>query len=585
MDLLLELAQNKKLDDKYGAAKGARLRGGFEDIKDHLDSVTLDGGGLQGIYKKLLKYARRNKYGDKSEIKDRLVRKAVDQALEATDKAFFPWTGHLKPYSSVREEINKGLRNFHKRLDSNAGFRYNNTVYKTKRRAEGKTKRTLSKSDCYDDLLRDADALAVHWKNNTVEEADESYNIDNISNSDYASSNGSSPQYPDKSGRNKVSDSTDPERVESSASYITPNELPVTDIYFKAKQSENKHAYSRTKLPNDIKTRLVCAPDAHYVLASQLVLRPLQNEYDSRPWLPCGSGVAGTDGGKYRYNFITARSFLENENSDDIKTAMIDYQGYDSSVDAWVIKEQYQSIKNYFDFGDERDEWHNFIDNLRNEFINSKFMMPDGFIFAKTRGVTSGAYETTYINSRVNYFYIQFGAIYQQLLNSGTKLITKILGVVVSGDDCLVRSRNFNFDQFRSHVKTHFNATVHSDPKTVINPAGQLEGLQFCGYQVRLDEHSQPMTYRDRHVWFEKIILSASTPNYKKTDQKELLEKHKALNLYKCDESAHCYEHPWSTQRQLENFQEIGALSDPLFKIYYDAFYEKYLDEICFYLD
>ena len=88
-----------------------------------------------------------------------------------------------------------------------------------------------------------------YWKNNTVEEADESYNIDNISNSDYASSNGSSPQYPDKSGRNKVSDSTDPERVESSASYITPNELPVTDIYFKAKQSENKHAYrGRDKL-------------------------------------------------------------------------------------------------------------------------------------------------------------------------------------------------------------------------------------------------------------------------------------------------------------------------------------------------
>merc|ERR1719483_1481108 len=107
---------------------------------------------------------------------------------------------------------------------------------------------------------------------------------------------------------------------------------------------------------------------------------------------------------------------------------MLDYKGYDASVDAWIIKMQYQSVKGYFQYedGKQEKEYHNLIDALCREFIYSKYVMPDGFVFEKSRGVTSGAFETTYMNSRINYFYIQFGAFLQEIRRSGLTIQTPL---------------------------------------------------------------------------------------------------------------------------------------------------------------
>ena len=171
-------------------------------------------------------------------------------------------------------------------------------------------------------------------------------------------------------------------------------------FYFTAKQSNNKHAFDKSE--NETKTRLVFAPDAHYMLTAQLIFRPIQNEFDARPWQPLGSGIPGEDGAKYRFNFMNTRSFLEHGDHEQI--AMLDYKGYDSSVDAWIIERQYESIKMYFEYRGgllskienslcfskfsqscfshendyDRERYSNLIDSLCKEFIYSKYVIAGG---------------------------------------------------------------------------------------------------------------------------------------------------------------------------------------------------------------
>lgn len=541
-----------------------KTRQEFKNVKTHIDKMSLDSGGLTGVYTKLLKFAKPNKYNNINEIHDPEVRMAVIEAQKSVDKAFFPWVGHLAPFTSLKKTADKYMKKF----DSNAGFRYNRTRYKEKRQDDGKTKFVLTKGDCYDDLVKDAEDLARHWKKCT--EPLPSF------------------QKMRKKNECKKNDS-DFEDYDK----IPVEELPVTDIYFTAKQSNNKHAFD--KIETDTKTRLVFAPDGHYMLTAQLVFRPIQNEFDARPWQPLGSGIPGEDGAKYRYNFMNTNN-RKNEFDEDM-VAMLDYKGYDASVDAWIIKMQYQSVKGYFQYQDkkEENEYHNLIDALCREFIYSKYVMPDGFVFEKSRGVTSGAFETTYMNSRINYFYIQFGGFLQEIRRSGLTIQkplntkhrhTKILSVVVYGDDCLCKVRNFDFVQYGIDVKHYFNAEVHQSPKTVINKPGNFEGLKFCGYEVRKDEKTGIVqTFRNRHEWFEKIIMVQKVPSYQKADQKERIKHHQELNLFTIDDNNNEFCHPWSTQRQLESFKDIGAYKDPLFKLFYDKFFELYLDTLCFHPD
>ena len=545
------LMYDKKIDKN--------IRNQFKEVKDHISKMSLDSGGLTGVYTKLLKFSIPNKYNSLDEIQDVLVKTAVIEAQKAVDKAFFPWVGHLTPLKDLKKTADK----YTKKFDSNAGFRYNKTRYKEKRQDEGKSKFVLTKGDCYDDLVQDAEELARHWKKCTQ-------------------------PLPSAEKMNRKRDNKDFEDNDK----IPIEELPVTDIYFTAKQSNNKHAFS--KQDTDTKTRLVFAPDGHYMLTAQLIFRPIQNEFDARPWQPLGSGIPGEDGAKYRYNFMNTNSRKLEHDEDMI--AMLDYKGYDASVDAWIIKMQYESIKTYFEYADEKEEeeYHNLIDALSREFINSKYVMPDGFVFEKSRGVTSGAFETTYMNSRINFFYIQFGGFLQELRNQQkyilkplkTRKTIKILSVVVYGDDCLCKVRNFNFDEYRKDVKDYFNAIVHEHPKTVINKPGNFEGLKFCGYEVRKDEKTGIVqTFRNRNEWFEKIIMYQKVPSYNKADQKERIEHHKNLKLFTIDDNAKEFCHPWSTQRQLESFKDIGAYKDPLFKMFYDKFFELYLDTLSFHPD
>ena len=126
--------------------------------------------------------------------------------------------------------------------------------------------------------------------------------------------------------------------------------------------------------------------DSHYIVASKCITTPLTREIDHRSWLPYASGLSGKDFAKYRYDFLSAELEKENDSENDsenqigqTQNIMLDYKGYDNSIDEWIIRAQYESIKNYFHYNSikEQTQWHNFIDNMADTFINSKIVMPD----------------------------------------------------------------------------------------------------------------------------------------------------------------------------------------------------------------
>ena len=113
-------------------------------------------------------------------------------------------------------------------------------------------------------------------------------------------------------------------------------ERPLTDIVFTATCTVNRDP----KPKKDKKTRLILIADAHYIVACKTIITPLTKELEHRPWQPFGTGLAGRDFAKYRHDFLATVDGQENS-----QNMMIDYKGYDKSVDAWIIREQYKSIK------------------------------------------------------------------------------------------------------------------------------------------------------------------------------------------------------------------------------------------------
>ena len=212
-------------------------------------------------------------------------------------------------------------------------------------------------------------------------------------------------------------------------------------IHFMIKNSKNKDTKEKT---GPKKTRLIAIPEAHYALCAKFIMDPLENELKNRPWLPWASGTSGNDAAIYQKQFLESKCEIEDNPAFNLneKWVMLDYKSYDSSIDKWVIDKMYESIKSYFDFGRDKQKWFNFIDKMKLNFVNAKFIMPDGLVFQKLRGVTSGASETTYINTRINYFYINFGVVLQQLRIKNAKAVMKIdrprlVAVTVHGDDCM----------------------------------------------------------------------------------------------------------------------------------------------------
>lgn len=73
-----------------------------------------------------------------------------------------------------------------------------------------------------------------------------------------------------------------------------------------------------------------------------------------------------------------------------------DFSSFDSSVDKRLIKMAFKVLRTHFVLNDsDQALW----EKLEDEFINTKFLMPDGNIYQKSSGVPSGSYFTQLVDS------------------------------------------------------------------------------------------------------------------------------------------------------------------------------------------
>lgn len=75
----------------------------------------------------------------------------------------------------------------------------------------------------------------------------------------------------------------------------------------------------------------------------------------------------------------------------------IDYSKFDSTIQAWVIKEVFDIIKMFFD-----EHYHDEIDWVMENFINLPIIMPDGETVWARKGIKSGSYFTQVVGSLAN---------------------------------------------------------------------------------------------------------------------------------------------------------------------------------------
>ena len=134
------------------------------------------------------------------------------------------------------------------------------------------------------------------------------------------------------------------------------------------------------------KGRLVWCMDAAMVLVESVFARPLIN-YLAEAWPNISMGKTPEQ----------IRNMCV-EMSEEFKVWFsIDFEKYDSSVPAWLIREAFDIVKSCYN-----PIWHRYIDFICVKFINASILMPDGRIYTVKKGIKSGSYFTQIIGSLVN---------------------------------------------------------------------------------------------------------------------------------------------------------------------------------------
>ena len=102
---------------------------------------------------------------------------------------------------------------------------------------------------------------------------------------------------------------------------------------------------------------------------------------------------------------------LDHGKNETIQVATVAFKEFDTTVNGWLVKEQFRALKKYFkvESVEEKKALDNFVENLANMHVNCTIIMPDGRKFRKSRGLINGSKEYKYLQYRLTYFYIQFG--------------------------------------------------------------------------------------------------------------------------------------------------------------------------------
>ena len=143
--------------------------------------------------------------------------------------------------------------------------------------------------------------------------------------------------------------------------------------------------------PKDVKKkgRLVWCLEAGQVLFESQYARPLSDYLARRfPSIATGKSPGVIQGFMVRWN-------------NKPYWISIDYSKYDSTVQAWLIKEVFDIIKLFFDA-----RYHAELDWVCDNFINLPILMPDGEEVWCRKGIKSGSYFTQVVGSLANAYMV-----------------------------------------------------------------------------------------------------------------------------------------------------------------------------------
>lgn len=130
----------------------------------------------------------------------------------------------------------------------------------------------------------------------------------------------------------------------------------------------------------------------------------------------------------------------------------LDFSKFDSSIPTRLIMTAFEILKTHFDMSSEDEGVWRIV---RDYFINTLILMPDGFVYQKHCGVPSGSYFTQLVDSIVNYIIIQ----YMVLVVTGEMVDNRLINVL--GDDSLFRLSGWYETQDFANVAASLGMTIN----------------------------------------------------------------------------------------------------------------------------
>jgi hypothetical protein len=144
--------------------------------------------------------------------------------------------------------------------------------------------------------------------------------------------------------------------------------------------------------------RMILMPDAHEGIIGGIFCKPLM-ECLKLVQGPLAIG-AGFQHGHAQQMASKMKGFAEYR--------CLDFSGYDERVYRWAVNTAFDVIKTAYapETRDERRRLHNILDWCRDKFLSPYIVTPEGFVYRKHQGTTTGSVWTTLVNSVVNYIYL-----------------------------------------------------------------------------------------------------------------------------------------------------------------------------------
>nr|APG78257.1 RdRp [Hubei partiti-like virus 12] len=172
----------------------------------------------------------------------------------------------------------------------------------------------------------------------------------------------------------------------------------------------------------------------------------------------------------------------------DYTTAFVgDWSRFDSSIPAWLIRDVFNYMSDWFDFGHVLDSegkiWPvnpdqsiNRYNKLVQYFINTPIRLPNGERFRKNHGIPSGSMFTNIMDTFIN------GIVTRYLTYHCTGRLP--YGDVYYGDDSvIIVQKPFNVENFSKLAFDTFGMTVNVDKSYVTDEITNLHWLGFyCNY-------------------------------------------------------------------------------------------------------